>query len=183
MASSVRGGGAETLTVSYQRLTQTLADAMATKVGARGSSVEQVCVTRVPLPAEGLGPGQRRLRLKDKPGAATKARRWRPSPGPGAGGRRLRQAWDTAESDGADAREALGSVLHFKRCLCHEEASWQERGHGRGLGGIHGALGCTAGETRDLVGQLGRTGTQVSGRALFQMLLGKGSTFQPMDFE
>ena len=56
MASSVRGGGAETLTVSYQRLTQTLADATATKVGAHGSSVEQVCVTCIPLPAEELGP-------------------------------------------------------------------------------------------------------------------------------
>ena len=39
------------------------------------------------------------------------------------------------------------------------------------------------GETRDLMGQLGRTGTQVSGWVLFQTLLGKGSTVQPTDFE
>lgn len=94
MASSVRGGGAETLTVSYQRLTQTLADAMAAKVGACGSSVEQVCVTRVPLPEEGLGPrpaaaqaqgqtgrGHRGGEAETKPGA----RGWRTTAEAGLG--------------------------------------------------------------------------------------------------
>lgn len=84
------------------------------------------------------------LKLKDKPGAATEAGRRRPSLGPGAGGPRLRRAWDTARERRGEEREALGSGLHFKRRLCSEEASWQEWGHGRGLGGVHGALGCTA---------------------------------------